>query len=412
MTDGAPAVATPKVNWHISRRTLLILLLVVIAGASLRLFAPPSYKRGGFDEVLYSTYVQIIDHYTLFNYPDLVRLYIKEQEVNKVTKLPPTRFLYIFLGYEWRQTFNQSELESLHAISCLFSILMLPLAGVFAWRLGGERMAIGTLILMAVSPMQIYVSRHALIDGFFAFWATLCLWLLWENLQKPRSPGLLAAYVAGLALMVATKENAFFVFVAIGGILVANRWAKFGTAGVPLLACTFAGGALGVAFLSMLSGGLDNFIHVYLGLMKSASSFKYAIMTGDGPWYRYFYDMMLVSPIVLMLAIGAAFNVNRGKKDHLYLLAFIGFSYVVMCNVKYGMNLRYASMWDMPLRYLAFWQLCAICDGFKMRKGVALVVFMVVICGWELRQYYILFVQNNLYELITIAITHALKIVK
>jgi len=396
----------------ISRNALLILLVVFIAGASLRLFGLPHYKRGGYDEVLYSTYVTTLDAYGLLNYPAMVRVYIEDQKTSPTTKLPPTRFLYIFMAYGWDRLFHDSELESLHAISCLFSILVLPLAAVFAYRLGGERMAVGTLVLVTVSPMQIYVSRHALIDGFFAFWALLSLWLLWENLQKPRSAAWLACYTASLALMVITKENAFFVFIAIAGILAVNRWTKFGIVNLPLTLCTLGGGALGVAILSILSGGLDTCIETYLVLMKNASHFPYAIKTGDGPWYRYLYDMMLMGPIVLMLAIGAAFRVTREKKDHLFLLAFIAFSYLVMCNVKYGMNLRYTSMWDMPMRYLAFWQLCAICDSFKTRRTLALILCMAVLCGWELRQYYIVFVENNLYELITAALTHALKIVK
>jgi len=30
------------------------------------------------------------------------------------------------------------------------------------------------------------------------------------------------------------------------------------------------------------------------------------------------------------------------------LVAFVGFSYLIMCNIRYGMNLRYASIWDLP----------------------------------------------------------------
>ena len=38
--------------------------------------------------------------------------------------------------------------------------------------------------------------------------------------------------------MVATKENAFFVFVAILAILAANRFGRFGTVSRPLLVLT------------------------------------------------------------------------------------------------------------------------------------------------------------------------------
>ena len=151
-------------------------------------------------------------------------------------------------------------LLSLHAISCLFSILTLPLATLLAFRLGGMRFAAGVLALVSFSPMQIYVSRHAVIDGFFAFWALLTLWLLWECLQRPARLAWLAAFALSIALLVLTKENAFFVFVAIVGILIVNRWAKFGTVNPALVLATFGGAALGALCIVLLAGGLGNAI--------------------------------------------------------------------------------------------------------------------------------------------------------
>lgn len=402
----------PAKHQAFNTTALIILLLIGLTGASLRMFAPPVFKRCGFDEALYESYVQVLDDHTLLFYPKLVRFYIAEQKVSGVTKLPPTRFLYIFCGYCWDRLFHVKPIDALQAISCLFSILMLPLAAVFAYRMGGSRHAIGVLALVAVSPMQIYVSRHALIDGFFGFWAVLCLWLLWENLKKPARIGWLASYTITLTLLVLTKENAFFVFVAIFGILIVNRRAKFGTVSRPLILCTFAGGLLGVAVIAVLSGGLDYAMETYLILVRNASHLTYAIKTGDGPWYRYLSDLLLMSPLILLLAVGAVFHLTREKKSHLYLLSFIGFSYLIMCNVRYGMNLRYANMWDMPLRYLAFSQLAALCESFNSRRQFALTLAVIGLCVFDLHQYDVFFVQHNLYELIPEALVRALNILK
>src|SRR5438045_6434072 len=62
----------------------------------------------------------------------------------------------------------------------MFTLL---LATLFAARLGGFCYAIGVGALMAFAPTQLHMSQHALVDGFFSFWATLVLWLFWENLQ-------------------------------------------------------------------------------------------------------------------------------------------------------------------------------------------------------------------------------------
>ncbi len=103
--------------------------------------------------------------------------------------------------------------QCFYAVSRLFSVLTLGLAGLFARRLLPDgRLALGAFALMAFSPLQIHMSQHALADGFFEFWALGTLWALWECLRQPAHKGWLTAYAAGLALMVTTKENAFFVW--------------------------------------------------------------------------------------------------------------------------------------------------------------------------------------------------------
>ena len=85
-----------------------------------------------------------------------------------------------------------------------------------------------------------------------------------------------------------------------------------------------------------------------------------------------------------------------------------------MCNVKYGMNLRYANMWDMPLRLLAFTQLGLLTTRLPQRwiqPGLCLVV--AGLCAFDLHQYQVLFVNfDRDYEMITTNLLYALKILK
>ena len=170
-------------------------------------------------------------------------------------------------------------------------------------------------------------------------------------------------YTAGLALMVTTKENAFFVFAAILAILAANRWWRFGTASRALLALTFAGPVIGVAILTNVAGGFGTLVEVYrLGVPKNLH-LEYAIATGDGPWFRYLLDLLTISPVVFVLATGMILRLRPGRPAHRplwFLVVFVAASYVLMANVKYGMNLRYASIWDLPLRALAAAQLALL----------------------------------------------------
>ena len=52
-------------------------------------------------------------------------------------------------------------------------MLTLVLAVNFAGRLRGSTWALAIAALMACAPTQIHMSQHALIDGFFTFWALL-----------------------------------------------------------------------------------------------------------------------------------------------------------------------------------------------------------------------------------------------
>jgi 4-amino-4-deoxy-L-arabinose transferase-like glycosyltransferase len=416
----------------ISRRKIDILGFILVLGLGIFLRLPhaafsgnanplhlveaahphPKIDNLGFDEGLYRTYLDNLIIGGLGAYPEMVEDYVTAQGSMDKPILPPVRFLYIFTAYLWHGCFGTDALTSLKIVSSCFTILTLILSGIFAYRLGGRACALAVAALMACAPTQIHMSQHALIDGFFAFWALLALWLLWENLQAPRDWRWLLAYTCALALLVLTKENSVFAWVGLVALLIANRWLRFGTVTRELAAATAIGPVFGVAILILLSGGLPTLITTYQLLVTKASGAMYAILTGDGPWYRYLVDLLLVSPVILLLAFGTLFRLNRTMKPELFLSIFIAASYLIMCNVKYGMNLRYANMWDMPLRFLAFSQIGAFAQLFKRHTALLTGLAVAFVALIDLRQYYILAVQYPLYELITHDLMRALQILK
>ena len=394
------------------RLFLIAIALVSLAGVALRIYPSASFNGIGYDEGLYSGYVNNLITSGLTSYPDFAEDYVERQTKLPAAILPPTRFLYIFSAYLWHQATGDEALVALHHVSCLFSILMLFATGAFAWRLGGRRIALAVVALMACAPTQIHMSQHALIDGFFAFWATLSLWFLWENLRRPNNLRWLILYTASLALMVITKENAVFVYAGLLALIGANRWLRFGTVTRPLLLLTLAGPLLGLVVLIALCGSATTFINTYRLLVAKASVLPYAIATGDGPWYRYLLDLFLVSPLVFLLAWGAIFRLKTGNKEALFLIVFVSATYLIMCNVRYGMNLRYTNMWDMPLRYLAVLCLCDLTQSLRRYQSTAIVLTVTLLGAFDLRQYHIFFVKYGLYELVTAGLLRAVQILK
>jgi hypothetical protein len=406
------------------------LAVILIMGAFLRL--PPSLFSGphaplsslavlhpipgnttlGFDENLYRVYVNGVIQEGLWNYSNIVDAYIKFQKTLTGSVLPPMRFLFIFCAFSWHSIFGTDALAALRDVASFFSVLNLLLAAAFSYRLKGRAYAIGVTALVAFAPTQVHMSQHGLVDGFFAFWALLTVWMLWENLRSAHDWRWLFPYLLGLSLMVITKENAAFVYFAILVILAANHWLKWGTVTRELLACTIIGPLLGFVILVFLAGGLETLRTTYELSVSKNYQLTYAILTGDGPWHRYLVDLFLVSPIVVLLAVGAVFGLDRSRKPELFLAVFIASSYLIMCNIKYGMNLRYANMWDMPLRFLALSQLFVICNLLTRYRTIAISACVAGICVFELRQYIALAVHYPLHELVTEGLLRALHILK
>jgi len=451
--DDARPETTPAASEKGSAGLWWLSLLILALGLAVRILPSAGFTGTGFDEVLYRRYVILLDGGTqvvkvatqdmrssvpyeiklegrgLELYPDLVDFFrLSQKSPDAMCELPPTRFFYIYAAWLWKRaefgdappvpqqspdfTSRDPALLSLHRVACLFSCLGLIVGGIATWRMLGLKALPGTLALLAFSPLMIHLGQHALIDGVFTFWAVLSLWLLWENLQRPNQRGLLLAFAAALAIMVTTKENSFFVYLALVGLVAANRWAKFGHVSPKLLIAMLLGPAFGVAVLVSLSGGVTPFVEIYQLLVGKAQNQTYAIKTGDGPWYRYLVDLLLISPLVLILAIGGVFTQVRGNRAFVFLVAFVGFSYLIMCNVRYGMNLRYASIWDLPLRALAAAQVGAIATRFGARQALVASVAIAALCAYDLRQYQIYFVQTGLYELVTGGLMHAVKMLK
>ncbi len=445
---------------------VIFFVLISIIGSVARIMDSGSQRRVGFDELIYRRYVNLMDggkhmvgvfqrDKSMAPYqitvegsgmgamPDMCGLFLDSQASEKTEcELPPTRFLYIYTSWLWKRAqfgdappLRPSEIQpaelpphrsmdsdhrdpalaSLHRVSCLFTILLMIVGGLAACRMAGRGAGLGVLALMAFSPMQIHFSQHALIDGFFAFWALMCLWTTWECMKAPGSKGWLIAHGIFLALLpIAKLENAFFVCCGIAAIIVTNRWLKIGSTTPKFILVSFFAPLLGILLLMSLAGGAEVLINIYKILAAKAQNLDYAKLTGDGPWYRYFIDMITLSPIVVLLGVGALFKLTPSRKELTFVAVFVAASYVVMCNIKYGMNLRYTSIWEMPFRLGAVLLVAHLCAGLRHRQWLGAAVIIAAICAYDLRQYQIITSdpKTPLYELIPSDLLKLVKILK
>ncbi len=391
---------------------LALLALVLLGGIFLRVPRAADREEAGFDENVYRRYVTVLGDGGVLAFPELSRAYLESQR-DKNAFLPPTRVLFLTSAFVWGSVTGADALESVRMASFLAACGVLLLGAAWAWRLGGIEMALGVAALLACAPLQIHLAHRALIDGFFAFWALLALWSLWEALRAPERREWRWLYGLALAAMVLTKENAFFVFVAICGLLLANRWAHFGRATLPLYITTFAAPAVGALLLVAAAGGPSTLLAMYRLNIAKSMVLPYAIETGDGPWFRYLVDLMLMQPALLIVALMAAGKWSRREPARIFFVLFLALTFAVMSRVRYGMNLRYGAMWDLPLCILAFSQLTDWCAALPERRRVlALSASVALIAGLGLHQFQHLFRDVKIYDPTPAAMGSALQILK
>jgi hypothetical protein len=413
MTHTDAPTHADRVKKTIPRMYVYGILLALILGTGLRLYPTTPFSGIGFDEQLYQYYTTRLNDVGVMNFPKLVEEYITRQAELSTAILPPTRFIYIFCGHIWCNVSGQNALAALHDVSSFFAILMLFLSARFAWRLGGAAVSFGVTLLMACAPTQIHMSQHALIDGFFAFWALLSLYLLWESLQSTSTRRIWQVLMAlSIALMVLTKENAFFVFIGLVVVVLLAPLAGYAKWRWSVAIALGVGAGIGAGILLILAGGLRPLLSIYSGFVGKVYQLEYAIRTGDGPWFRYIAELMLVAPLVMILTFGSLFRLNRNQRGAIFLTIFMGVTYWVMCNIEYGMNLRYTNMWDMPIRYLAVLQIIWITNKLPRYAASAGIVLTAAIATHQLILYTKLCVGYPMYELISSELMRALLILK
>jgi len=395
------------------RSPLILLVVLVLFGAWLRLPRQQDHTWIGTDEGYYGEYLDQLASGGIASWPRLFTDYIAAEKTARETHLPPTRILFLGLAHGVHRIAGGKSVDALRIVSCAAGIAALIAAAAFAWRASGPSSAVGITALIACFPLGIHLSHRALIDGFFAFWALIALWGLWECLRAPERRAWLALYGAGLAAMVMTKENAAFAFAALLALITLNRWLQIGRVTPALLAVTFAAPALGVVMLLFAAGGIAPLIEAYRLNVQKSVTLAYAIQTGDGPWHRYLLDFLLVSPAITLLALAALGGTGWRDPAKRHLAVFLAISYAAMAQVRYGMNMRYGAMWMLPLCWLAFAMLDAVAGKFAARfRAAALASALAAVCALELHSYRVLFVSGNIYDPVAGALAMPLQMWK
>lgn len=413
--DCAIARPQPRVIEFGREKIFVAVTLVALLGMGifLRVFPSSGFHGVGFDEHGYGVFVQQIQKVGLGNYDTVVQVYLERQAALHDAVVPATRVGFLAPAALAADIFGLRPLAALRLISCLTSVGLLLATALIAFRHGGAtRMLIATT-LMAFAPLQIALAQRALIDGYFAFWAVLTAWFFWEAWIAPKQRGWLCGYGASLFVLILTKENAAFVFFALAATgatlcLIDRRRPDAKIVLVSLLSC-----ALALLILVSLVGGLPEWVSFYRMFAAKSRALPYAIHMQDGAWYRYLVDFTMLSPVIVALVIGRIFQLERAAKCDLFWALFLGFSFVAMSSVRFGMSLRFAAYWDLSLRWLAASEIIALATRYFPRRVTFAIGLIVVSCvAIDFSQYSRLFVRGAIYDPVSVQLLHASQMLK
>ena len=405
---------TRTVTWSKGSKSAIALLIIILsAGIFLRVWPSTGFHGIGIDEGFYSTYVEMAQKDGIWNYGDVVRAYVESQAKHKEAVVPATRVGFLIPATIIANVTKVEPLVALHYTSLAASILLLFAGAIIAFRNGGLRQTLVITSLMAVAPLQIHLAQRGLIDGYFAFWAILCAWFLWENLRSPHRTRWLIGYGMSLFALIVTKENAAFVFLALAITTVVFASCKVGRIRWPLVLVSVAVPVLAILFLATLVGGIGEWILFYRGFVQKSASMLYAFHLQDGPWYRYLVDFTLLSPLIVVLAFGAIFQLRKESTMDIFWAFLLGTSFVLMSVVPNGMSLRFAAYWDLPLRWLAAAQLFHLNDRFpRIKPWILLCGLVLILAAVDLFQYWRYFAQGAIYDPVTFHLLRVSKLLK
>jgi hypothetical protein len=197
------------------------------------------------------------------------------------------------------------------------------------------------------------------------------------------------------------------------GVFLLTPWIGLGKVTPHLLIATLAGAAVAVLFLAAMIGGLVEWARFYLMFEAKSRTNLYSVVAQDGPWFRYVVDFMLVSPLLVAFALGAIFQLRKADRPALFMATFLGLSFASMSVITYGMSLRYAAYWDIPLAWLACSQILRLTGQFpKVRPAIISGGLLLLVAGCNLYEYNRFFVRGAIYDPVTARLLKASKLLK
>lgn len=389
-------------NQSAPQKIIFIIILVAIAFFKMHLVKLDYYdvsKFNNVDEQYYMKYAVQVSDSGIKSFPEMVKIYTNDEA--RHTCPHPLRVLYIIISSFCLNIFHSNDLRPLYYMSTLFSLLYLALIYFLGKNLFSNKIGTVGLLFAFSSPLILAMGRTALQESTVNFFIAASLLLFYLMIKNPKQPLLTLFFAISFICAILVKETSalFLPFFIIYGFLY-KYYFKASILIIKSILILFSAIVAVIVVWAMASGGLSNAIKLFKIIGISPLTNDYAVLYGSGPWYRYLVDYLVLSPWVLILALGYIYYCLIDKKltpANLYLILF--FVYTLITFNFFTKNVRYVIFLDIPIRLLASLALIEMSQRFiKKYSTVFLITITCIIVVSDFMVFNAIFVKGGVYD--------------
>jgi len=279
------------------------------------------------DEGFYLKYGTYIGDHGIRGFNKLFELYTQDPD-NRYPN--PLRIGFILLSVFWLKAFGYSFLSLAHL--SLFSFLVfLCVSFYFSSKYFDKDTGLFYVMLLAFSPLALAMARRALSESTIQLFVALSFWLFWSLIQA-RSSLKYVGFILIFSLAILMKETVvllslfFVIFLLLRKLLFKKEVWLMDFLSVSVFPVLIVG------FVYLCVAGLANTLQTIEIILYSPKTNPHAIDFGQGPWFRYIVDFMLLSPWVTLCSIGFIFYYllsDSHQELQTFLLVFALVSFIL-----------------------------------------------------------------------------------
>ncbi|WP_242342804.1 glycosyltransferase family 39 protein [Anaeromyxobacter terrae] len=360
----------------------LALVAVIVVAATMRIAWNDVTRFSPADETHYLETARALAPSVLARYPVLAAEYLSHPTAWKFPSF--LRWGWYGIGAVVCKAQPDCSHRSLAWISTLAGILVVLLAYAVGRARLGERAALLGAAFVAASPLQLGLGRRALQDELVCATVLAALWTALRVLDAPngaRAWGRYAAAISAASLAFAVKETFVLYAPAFIALWLFTRARRGG--GRPLDAAlllvpplVYYGG------YCLLTHSGTQFFEMARVAVSSLGS-EYARQYQSGPPHRYLVDLLVLSPVPVLLAIGAGASIVSSRVQAVsgprQLAAFAALALASFALV--SKSVRFVAAPDALVSLLAAWFVISLAERSRTPLRLIAAAGMIVVAS-------------------------------